>query len=131
MKTIKKIILLTIFPNLVFASKIINNNCGPDSKTFCGVVYKIIGIIKILIPILISIAVLAIFYAIIRFVMGVAVDAAKKVLTWSVVGLFFIIAIWGLVRILENTLIKNNSGSSGNNNINNSQFNTTNNDYKM
>lgn len=96
----KKLIasLATLLPVVAFAQPITDVN----SLTF-----KLTNIGNTFIQILIAIAVIVIIFNVVRFI--IKSDAPEeratigKAILWSIVGLFVILSIWGLVRILTTT----------------------------
>lgn len=70
--------------------------------------YKLTNIGNVVIQLLIAFAVIYIIFNVIRFIM-VGADkpedrtAIRATILWGIVGLFVILSIWGLVRILTNT----------------------------
>jgi Kef-type K+ transport system membrane component KefB len=69
--------------------------------------YKLTNIGNVVIEILIAVAVIYIIILAVRYIMaGENADARKEIgkgILWGIVGLFVILSIWGLVRILTNT----------------------------
>lgn len=95
----KKIIALlaSFVPMVALAQPITDVN----SLTF-----KLTNIGNTAIEILIAFAVIWIIYTTVMFIVKAGSDDAAKYRTailWGVVGLFVILSIWGLVRILSNT----------------------------
>lgn len=69
--------------------------------------YKLTNLGNTFIQILIAFAVIWIIWNVIRYIMN-AEDPEKRgqigsAILWGIVGLFVILSIWGLVRILSNT----------------------------
>lgn len=68
--------------------------------------YKATNIGNTAIQILIAFAVIWIIFNVVRFIVKADSDDRKKYqnsILWGIVGLFVILSIWGLVRILTNT----------------------------
>jgi hypothetical protein len=59
--------------------------------------------ISALVPILIALAVVVLFYGIVRYIWGGAEDKekAKNLLIWGVIALAVMVSIWGLVGLLQ------------------------------
>ncbi len=96
----KKIIatIASFLPSVAFAQAITDVN---------SLTYKLTNIGNIFIEILIAFAVIYIIFNVVRFIVS---DAGSEKRTgyrdgvlWGIVGLFVILSIWGLVRILTNT----------------------------
>jgi len=65
------------------------------------------GIIKPVIILLVSLAVLLFIYGVIMNVIsegGQKKESAKMYMVWGIVGLFVIVSMWGIVAFLRNTL---------------------------
>jgi len=69
--------------------------------------YKLTNIGNVVIEILIAFAVIYIIFNVIRYIMKADKpeerNAIGGAILWGIVGLFVILSIWGLVRILTNT----------------------------
>ncbi|MEK7646596.1 MAG: pilin [Patescibacteria group bacterium] len=69
--------------------------------------YKLTNIGNTFIQILIAFAVIWIVYNVVRYIVKSGDPAERSAIgtsiMWSIVGLFVILSIWGLVRILTNT----------------------------
>jgi Type IV secretion system pilin len=95
----KKIItLLAVFaPSVAFAQAITDIN---------SLTYKLTNLGNTFIEILIAFSVIFIIYSVVIFIMHSDSEDKGKYqgrVIWGVVGLFVILSIWGLVRILTNT----------------------------
>jgi bacteriorhodopsin len=99
MKKIIATAIATLAPVIAFAQAITDVNTLTSKLTNLGNTF---------IQILIAFAVIWIIYNIVRYlIMGGEDDEKRKkagqAILWGVVGLFVILSIWGLVRILTNT----------------------------
>ncbi|MDQ2933336.1 MAG: pilin [bacterium] len=101
----KKIIasLIAFSPILAFAQI----NSTQQVTDFNTLTVKLTQIGNVIIEILIAFAVIWIIFNVVRFILG-ANDPEKRgeyrsAVLWGIVGLFVILSIWGLVRILTNT----------------------------
>ena len=71
-----------------------------------SVIDKGVRIGNSIITILISISVIYIVYAVVRYVISSSPDeksAGAKQITWGIIGLAIILSIWGLVAIIKGT----------------------------
>ncbi len=100
----KKIIttIAVFIPSVAFAQAITDVN---------SLTYKLTNIGNTLIQILIALAVIWIILNVVRYIIS-ANDPEKRkglgiAILWSIVGLFVILSIWGLVNILSNTFRTN------------------------
>jgi succinate dehydrogenase/fumarate reductase cytochrome b subunit len=97
----KKLVIsasLFLFPLVSFAQIVTDVNSLLDLLN---------GIINAVIPFLIAIAVLFFVYGLVKFILNAGDEGAQKearsFMIWSVVALFVIVSVWGLVNILVNT----------------------------
>ena len=104
----KKIVLAAgafLLPVITFAQS--TSVTGAGAVTNADTLFrKINSILNAIIPILISIAVVYLVYAIVMYVIAGDEDqkkAGKSMIVYGVIGLFVILSIWGLVNILVNT----------------------------
>lgn len=79
-----------------------------------SILTTISGILNFIIPMLITFAIITFIYGVIQYVIAKE-DAAKEkgrnTMIYSIVGLFAIVAVWGLVQVLVNTFLGGNTGS--------------------
>jgi len=98
MRTIKKIIpagiLLTPFMALAIQDVI-------------SLVDEMIRIIEYVIPLLIAVAVVIFLYGVVKYITAGASEESRKearsVMLYGIIGLFVMVAVWGLVNILMGT----------------------------
>ncbi len=89
--------LIALTPSFAFAQAITDIN---------SLTYKLTNIGNVVITILIAFAVIWIIFNAVRFIFNADNENGSKYRTavlWGIVGLFLILSIWGLVRILSNT----------------------------
>jgi hypothetical protein len=82
---------------------------GSTPQTFKEIVTTIYGFFNFLIPTLVGLALLYLLWGIAVFIMNAANEEARKTgrtkIAWGFVGLFVIVSIWGILAIVENTLM--------------------------
>lgn len=74
--------------------------------TIIGVLEKLGDILNVIIPILITLGVIYFIWGVIKYVTAKDEEAQKEgrnTIISGIIGLFVIVAIWGLVGILQNT----------------------------
>ncbi len=97
MQKIKKIIPLALvsMPFLAMA------------KNITDIVNDITGIIDVIIPLLITLAVLMLMWGIVQFITAAGDEEKRKkgreLIIYGIIGLFVMVSIWGLVGILSGT----------------------------
>ena len=105
----KKLIVLSgvgiLLPFLAFAQ---NNSCSGGTLTgFQGLICKAGDIMSTLIPVLIILAVVYFIIGVIQYVISGDEEAKKKAkshIIYGIIGLVVIVAMWGLVKIVTDTL---------------------------
>lgn len=84
-------------------------------STFGDVVAYVISLIDITIPVLATLALVLFFVGVVRYI-AKSGDAhgkteERQIILWGLVALFVIFSIWGILRVLNNTLL--GGGGSG------------------
>lgn len=89
--------VLFVFPVLVFA----------EETGFLGILNTLDNIFKKVIPLLLILATLLFIWGLISYITGAGDEKkraeAKHVIFWSIVVLFAMVAVWGLVSIIGDT----------------------------
>lgn len=89
---------------------------GP-SATFADVVQYAISLIDAAVPVLAVLALVLFFAGIVRYVAKAGDEKGKErdkeVMLWGLIALFVIFSIWGILRVLNNTLFGGGSSSGG------------------
>lgn len=105
----KKIILsiAAFLPSVALAQQITGSNSITNFDTLVG---RLTNIGNVVIELLIAFAVIYIIVTVVRFIMsdGEKRGELRTSILWGIVGLFVILSIWGLVRILTNTFRTDN-----------------------
>jgi len=72
------------------------------------------GLAKSAITVLIALAVVVLFWGIVKYIWGGADDTAqaKNLMIWSVVAIAVMISIWGLVGLLQQVFLGGNAGTT-------------------
>ena len=80
---------------------------GGEITTIRGFLGRVSGIIDLLIPFIISLALLVILWGIFTYLTKAEEEEkraeAKLYIIWGVIGIFFMVSLWGFVNILLNT----------------------------
>ena len=92
------IILTTLFPSFAFAQfTLANSRVG-------GVIMEIIGVVRLLLPVLVGVAFIFFFWGVAKFVLnsGNAQEVAtgKNYIIWGVVAIFVLLSFMGIVYFL-------------------------------
>ncbi len=92
-----------LLPVAVFAQA-----TGPtEGVGIYGVINQVNGIINVIIPFLVGLAVLIIIWGVFNYISGAGDEEkraqAKQYIIWGVIGVFIMLSVWGLVSILTNS----------------------------
>lgn len=111
MKKIFYTVLSLLFPVAAFAQTLNFNQLETPVSSLGNIINKII-------PVVIGAAVLVFLWGVLKYV--VAGDDPEKradarwFMVWGIVALFVMVSVWGLVRILQNTIgVSSSSGAPG------------------
>ena len=77
------------------------------AQTVESILYRISGIINILTIIVVALALLFFLWGLAKYILsgpGEAQDAGRNMMVWGIIALFVMVSVWGLVRVLSNTL---------------------------
>ena len=93
--------LLILSPSIAFAAL--------DFSSFSALVNSFIVILSLIVPILVSVALLGFLWGIAKFILhtggGKEQEEAKNVMFWGIIALFVMISVWGIVGLLKASLI--------------------------
>lgn len=110
----KKFIVIasTFLPVFSFAQGF-GTTLSTQDGTIGGILATFFQILNFLVPILITLGVVYFIYSVIRYITAKDEEqkgAAKNTMIYSIIGLFVITAVWGLVSVLNNTFGINQGG---------------------
>lgn len=75
-----------------------------DFSFFTSLVTSVQTIVDLLIPLVVTLAVLFFFWGLAVFVLNAGDEEKRKegrnIMVWGIIALFFIVAVWGIVRLL-------------------------------
>ena len=82
---------------------------GPSAEPLLYFARNLFELTQQLLPLVVSLALLAFFWGVIRFILNInrgadSKEAGRGVLVWGVIALFVMVSIWGIVRFLQDTL---------------------------
>ncbi len=84
--------------------------------TISGIINNLIALLNQLIQVLMILGTVAFLWGVIQYVLaGESADKMKKArdfLIWGIIGLFFMVAMWGIVYAIQNTIF--GRGAAGN-----------------
>jgi hypothetical protein len=80
-----------------------------NGTTFADVVGFVVGIINLIMPVLAAAALVIFLYSCFRYIVKSGESKGKgterSAIVWGLVSLFVIVSVWGIVRIMCNTLL--------------------------
>ncbi len=97
----KKVILATLAfaPAFAFAQQLSNVST---------LVSSIGNIVRLALPVVVAIALLAFFLGLVKFIFAQGNEEAKtegkKIMLWGIIALFVMVSVWGLVRFIGTNL---------------------------
>ncbi len=92
--------------NVVNAQSLSGCNNTSASIGIKGIICKIVDIMNVLMPALVLFATVWFIYGVVRYIMAKDEEAQKeyrKVMINGIIGLFIILSVWGLVKVLQRT----------------------------
>lgn len=88
---------------------------GQNIQGVLGVVQNLLNLV---IPILITLAVVTFFWGLAKFIWSIGDENAKadgkKIMLWGLVALFVMVSIWGIIGLIGNTFSIRQGGSGSN-----------------
>ena len=92
-----------LLPVVAFAG-----DANVDTSVY-GIINQVNKVINAIIPFLVGLAVLVIIWGVFNYISGAGDEEkraqAKQFIIWGVVGVFIMLSVWGLVGILTNTVV--------------------------
>ncbi|MFA6095099.1 MAG: hypothetical protein WC757_04435 [Candidatus Paceibacterota bacterium] len=84
-----------------------------DVSSIDGLVDMVKNAIGVIVPLLISLAVLFFLWGVFQYIRGDAAAKAEgaKNMIWGIVGIFVMVSVWGLVGVLSGTFGLNNDAA--------------------
>ncbi len=74
-----------------------------DPRTFGDIVDMFLDLVLLIIPIIASLALLAFFWGLVKFISNAgdekAIGDGKSLMKWGLVALFVMVSIWGILRL--------------------------------
>ncbi|MBU4480281.1 pilin [Patescibacteria group bacterium] len=91
--------VMFLLPVVAFAAADTSKGLGKIIRIFSD-------LINILVPVVISLAVLFFLYGLAMYIwkVGEEKESGKDMMIWGIIGLFVMVSIWGLVNLLGDTL---------------------------
>jgi len=78
------------------------------SGSLIGIVNQIGAILDLLVPIVITLALIYFIYGVAKYIMSSGDEegqkAARGIMIWGIIGLFVIVSIWGIVGLIASSL---------------------------
>ncbi len=72
--------------------------------TFSDLVSSILGLFNVILPVLAAAATVLFMYGAVRYVLSSG-KKERSAMLWSLIALFVLLSMWGLLRILTNSLL--------------------------
>lgn len=72
--------------------------------TLANLIDSILGIFNVILPVLAAAALALFMYGAFQYVYSAGNEKNRSAMLWSLIALFVIFSVWGILRILKNTL---------------------------
>jgi hypothetical protein len=79
------------------------------SQGLPGIVNSIVGIVNTLIPVLVALALVLFFIGVVKYIKSEGEKDNRTTMLWGLVVLFVLLSMWGILRLMCNTLIGSGS----------------------
>ncbi len=91
---------------LLFVPSLALGNPAQTDGEISGVVGELINIANLLYQLVFVLIILAFAYGVLKFIFqdGDEKDKGKGFMVWSVVALFVLVSVWGIIQIVQGTL---------------------------
>ena len=74
------------------------------SNGFAGVVYSVLKIFDTAMPVLVALALVLFMVGVVKYIYSEGEHKNRDLIMWSLIALFVMVSIWGILRILLNSL---------------------------
>ena len=74
------------------------------SNGFAGVVSSILKIFDTAMPVLVALALVLFMVGVVRYIYSEGEHKNRELIVWSLIALFIMVSIWGILRVLLNSL---------------------------
>jgi type III secretory pathway component EscT len=68
------------------------------------IIYFVRDALSLMIPLLMAAALVAFFWGLVRYIWTEKKESARGVMVMSLVALFIMVSVWGIIRLAQNTL---------------------------
>ena len=113
MNLLKKSYALSIITLFLISFLLPYNFVFAQQVTLESVILKITNLIALVIPIAFALAILFFFWGIAKFIYFADNETkrteGKNILIWGVIAIFFLVSIWGVVALLQDTFLGGSS----------------------
>jgi len=74
------------------------------SNGFAGVVSSILKIFDTAMPVLVALALVLFMVGVVKYIYSEGEHKNRELIVWSLIALFIMVSIWGILRVLLNSL---------------------------
>lgn len=79
------------------------------SRGLVGIVNSLVDLINTVIPVLVALALVLFFIGVVKYIKSQGEKKNRGVMLWSLVALFVMLSMWGILRLMCSTLTGNGS----------------------
>ena len=72
--------------------------------TFESVVYSVLNIFDTAMPVLVALALVLFMVGVVKYIYSEGEHKNRELIMWSLIALFIMVSIWGILRVLLNSL---------------------------
>lgn len=111
----KNIILSAVFLSLAIPMMASAQTVGAGFSNLQAIVQKIAAIVNMLIPLVFSLGILGFFWGLVKYIFAQSSEDGKKdaknIMLWSLVALFIMASVFGIITLAQNTVGVNPAGT--------------------
>jgi len=97
--------LVILVPALLFVPVLVHAQTAPQLGWFQSLITQLQGIVGLLVPLFVGLAVVVFLYGIVKYIFSGGADESRKegikFMIWGLVGVFAAVSIWGLVELIR------------------------------
>lgn len=91
----------------IFLSSVLPAAADTTITTVAELVSRVSSVLNTIVPLIVGLSVLVIVWGIFRYISEAGDEEkrreARQFIVWGIIGVFFMLSIWGFVHILDNT----------------------------
>lgn len=77
-----------------------------------GIVQSLVGIFNLVLPVLVALALVLFMVGVVKYIYNEGEHHDRSIMLWSLIALFVMLSIWGILRLMCNTVTGTGSCNS-------------------